>query len=62
MMKRLLLALALAGSIGGALAACNTPAASTTPASSTSGGGTTTSPSLDAGSSPAESMALPSAS
>jgi hypothetical protein len=33
MMKRILLALMLAGSIGGAVAACNTPAATTTPAS-----------------------------
>jgi hypothetical protein len=67
MIKRILLALALAASIGGAVAACNSPSATSNPGSSTSGGGA---PSLDTGGStgtgasesPAESMALPSAS
>jgi len=63
MIKRMLLSLALVASIGGALAACNTPAATLSPASST----TTlpsTAPSTDLGSpaTPSESMAAPSAS
>ena len=35
MTKRILLALTLAASLGGAVLACNTPAATTTPISST---------------------------
>jgi hypothetical protein len=64
MIKRILLTLALAASIGGALAACNTPAATSNPGSSTSGGGASLAPSLDTGGSeaPSESMAVPSAS
>ena len=37
MTKRILLALTLAASLGGAVLACNTPAATTTPISSTTG-------------------------
>jgi hypothetical protein len=67
MMKRILLALALAVSIGGAVAACNNPSGTSNPGASTG-----TAPSLDTGGSssgtgssepPAASMeALPSAS
>jgi hypothetical protein len=67
MVKRILLALALAASLGGAVVACNTPSATSNPGSSTSGG---TAPSLDTGGSsgtgasemPSESMAVPSGS
>jgi hypothetical protein len=58
MMKRILLALTLAASLGGAVVACNTPAATTTPVSST-----TPESSAPAESLPAESpSAEPSAS
>ena len=57
MMKRILLALALAVSLGGAVAACNNPSGTSNPGSSTSGGGgTSAEPSIGTGSSPSESM------
>lgn len=66
MIKRILLALALAVSVGGAVAACNTPSSTTSPVSSTgTGGGASTEPSLDTtggSAAPSESMAAPSAS
>ncbi len=52
MIKRIALALALAASLGGAVLACNTPAATTTP--------TTVAPSVPAASTPAASDAAPS--
>ena len=52
MIKRILLALSLAASLGGAVLACNTPAATTTP--------TTGAPSVPAASTPAASDAAPS--
>jgi hypothetical protein len=52
MMKRMLLALALAASLGGAVVACNTPAATTNPISS---------PAAPAASTPAESAPAESA-
>ena len=61
MAKRILLALALAASIGGAVAACNTPASTSSPSTVTP----STAPSTDLtspSSSPAESIAVPSAS
>jgi hypothetical protein len=61
MTKRILLALTLAASLGGAVMACNTPASTTTPV-----GSTTPVSSAPAESAPAESMpaesAAPSAS
>jgi hypothetical protein len=63
-MKRILLALALAVSLGGALGACNNGSSTSAPGSSTSGGGggTSAEPSIGTGGSPSESMAVPSAS
>ena len=64
MIKRILLALALAVSVGGAVAACNSPSGTSSPA----GGSTTTlpstAPSLDTGGSSGTTMesAAPSAS
>jgi hypothetical protein len=52
MIKRILLALGLAASLGGAVLACNTPAATTTP--------TTVAPSVPAASAPAASDVAPS--
>ena len=52
MIKRILVALALAASLGGAVLACNTPAATTSP--------TTVAPSTPAASTPAASEAAPS--
>ena len=52
MIKRILLALSLAASLGGAGLACNTPAATTTP--------TTVAPSVPAASAPAASDVAPS--
>jgi hypothetical protein len=54
MMKRILLALALAASLGGAVLACS-PAATTAP--STGGGGSSAAPSVEASPSTLESAA-----
>ena len=58
MIKRILLALALAASLGGAVVACNTPAATTSPAVVTP----STTPASAPASSPAASDVLPSPS
>ena len=62
MMKRILLSLALAASLGGAVVACNTPSSTTAPSVTTTT--TTSAPAsvgTDAGS-PAASDAVPSSS